>query len=190
VLRLATKDDRPVLAAMLARAFHDDPPLVWANPDERSRPRKARAFFGARMRSLVGHDLSWTTPDRAGAAIWAPPDAWRPPPREWLTAFASMTVRRAPIVIAGMAQVERLHPHEPHLYLAVLGVEPTRQREGLGSRLIAPGLEMADREGVPAYLETAKRENVTFYERHGFRVMREITLPRGPLVWLMWRDPR
>ena len=82
------------------------------------------------------------------------------------------------------------HPSTPHLYLSVLGVDPPRQGQGVGSRLIAPGLELCDREGVPAYLETARERNVVFYERHGFRVTHELTLPRGPRLWLLWREPR
>jgi GNAT superfamily N-acetyltransferase len=190
VLRPATPEDRPALAAMFARAFYDDPPMAWAAPDEGSRLRRARVFFAARLRTLLPHELAWTTEDRAGAALWAPPDAWRAPPRELVSAARSIPLRRLPHVLTGMTRVERLHPRGRHLYLAVLGVEPERQGEGVGSRLLAPGLELCDREAVPAYLETAKERNVTFYARHGFRVMRELRLPRGPRVWLMWREPR
>ena len=190
VPRLATPADRDALARMLARAFHDDPPMQWAHPDEATRPARAERFFAARLRTLVPQELTWTDETCGGAALWAPADAWRAPPREWLETFRAMTLRRLPLVLAGLSTVERLHPHEPHLYLAVLGVDPARQRQGLGSRLLAPGLELCDREGVPAYLETAKAANVTFYERHGFRVRDELRLPRGPQVWLMWREPR
>jgi hypothetical protein len=43
---------------------------------------------------------------------------------------------------------------------------------------------------VPAYLETGTERNVSFYVRHGFRVTEELTLPKGPPMWLMWREPR
>jgi hypothetical protein len=43
---------------------------------------------------------------------------------------------------------------------------------------------------VPAYLETGTERNVAFYTRHGFKVIEELHLPKGPPVWLMWRDPR
>ena len=51
-------------------------------------------------------------------------------------------------------------------------------------------LERCDREGVGAYLESSKERNVAFYGRHGFRVTGETRFPRGPRLWLMWRDPR
>ena len=86
--------------------------------------------------------------------------------------------------------VERRHPADRHLYLAVLGVEPVRQGGGLGSTLIQPGLGLCDGEGLAAYLETGNERNLAFYGRHGFDVTGELTLPKGPPVWLMRRPPR
>ena len=98
---------------------------------------------------------------------------------------------RGPLVGYGLLSVERLHPSSPeHLYLATLGVRPPDQGRGLGSLLLAPGLELCDSNGLPAYLEASKEDNVPFYARHGFRVRREIKLPRGPTMYAMWREPR
>ena len=87
--------------------------------------------------------------------------------------------------------IEKHHPRNPHYYLAVLGTEPAHQGKGIGSALMQPVLELCDREGVPAYLESSKERNVPYYRRHGFEVTEELHLPgRGPPVWLMWREPR
>lgn len=188
--RLATADDAPALAAMLARAFDDDPVLTWAHPDDRRRPRRAAAFFAGRLRTLLEHELCWTDDELAGAALWAPADAWAAPPAELVRSLPYLSWRRAPLVFYGLGNVERAHPREPHLYLSVLGVDPSSQHRGVGSALLAPGLAVCDREGVPAYLETGKERNVRFYERHGFKVTSAMDLPRGPRVWLMWRDAR
>jgi ribosomal protein S18 acetylase RimI-like enzyme len=64
----------------------------------------------------------------------------------------------------------RLHPADPHWYLETMGVDPAVQRQGLGGRLIQPVLEIADRDQVDCYLETAKAENAQYYRRHGFVV--------------------
>ena len=85
----------------------------------------------------------------------------------------------------------RAHPPEPdHFYLAAIGVSPAGQGQGIGGALLAPVLEICDRDAVPAYLEASKFANIDYYSRHGFRLTGEITLPRGPTVYPMWRDPR
>jgi ribosomal protein S18 acetylase RimI-like enzyme len=189
VVRTATADDAPALARALARAFRDDPVAEFAHPRAGSRERRLEVFFAGRLRTLVPEELCFCDDELRGAALWAPPDRWHAPVRESLR-WVRLVNHRTPQILAGLRQMERLHPREPHLYLSVLGVAPEAQGRGLGSALMAPVLERCDREGVPAYLESSTDRNVAFYGRHGFRVVRETRFPRGPGMWLMWRNPR
>ena len=189
VVRTARPDDVPALAAALARAFADDPVTCFAHPSPRTRMRRLRFFFTGRLRTLVGEELSACDGARTGAALWAPPDRWRAPLREDVR-LLRLANRRAPQLLRGMHRIDAAHPGEPHLYLSVLGVEPAAQGRGLGSRLLAPGLERCDREGIGAYLESSKEANIAFYGRHGFSVTGEVRFPGGPPLWLMWRAPR
>lgn len=189
MVRTATAADVPALAGALARAFHDDPVAEFAHPRPATRERRLAWFFTGRLRTLLADELCFCDAERRGAALWAAPDRWHVPAGEALRLLRLLN-RRAPLLAAGFGRVERLHPREPHFYLAALGVEPAAQGRGLGSRLLQPMLERCDREGVPAYLESSKERNVAFYGRHGFRVTGETRFPLGPTLWLMWRDPR
>ena len=64
------------------------------------------------------------------------------------------------------------------------------QGRGIGSALLAPGLEACDRDGLPAYLETQKESNVSWYARAGFEVSDEVRLPGTPPIWCLRREPR
>jgi predicted N-acetyltransferase YhbS len=93
--------------------------------------------------------------------------------------------------MAVLSRIERVHPTEPHWYLAVLGTDPAHQGKGIGGALQRVVLDRCDREGVPAYLESSKESNVPYYERFGWRVTSELTLPKGgPTLYLMWREPQ
>ena len=189
MIRTVTREDIPSLADTLARAFYDDPVSSFANPSASRREARLRFFFAGRLTTLVEEELCFTDGERAGAALWSPPDRWHLPPRESIRMLRLLS-RRTPALFRGYRVVERLHPEEPHFYLSVLGVEPSAQGRGVGSALLAPMLERCDAEGVGAYLESSKESNVRFYARHGFRVVEEMRFPRGPQMWLMWRDPR
>lgn len=41
---------------------------------------------------------------------------------------------------------------------------------------------------VGCYLETQRRSNIPFYRRFGFEEIGELSLPRSPSVWQMWRE--
>ena len=192
-VRHATLDDRRPLTAVLARAFDDDPVMRWVFPGRRARGRFGPGFFRWSLWRCADQNVTWTTDDRAGAAVWALPDSWRVSAPQFgaLAWWSGLGILwRAPLIMWGLTAVERRHPSDRHLYLAVLGVEPDRQGAGVGSQLIAPGLELCDREELAAYLETGKERNLAFYGRHGFDVIEQLRLPAGPPVWLMRREPR
>jgi ribosomal protein S18 acetylase RimI-like enzyme len=188
VIRTATADDAPAIATTLARTFHDDPVTEYALPSERRRPSQLTRFYTQRLRTLLEDELVFCDEERRAAALWAAPDRWRTPLGELLR--TRIFTWRTPLFLVGGMKVEHRHPRDPHYYLAILGVDPTAQGQGLGSQVIRPMLDRCDTEGVPAYLESSKPENVPFYERHGFRVTEEVKLPLGPPLWLMWREPR
>jgi GNAT superfamily N-acetyltransferase len=193
--RRATAADVPILAHALARAFAEDPVARWACPPAAARPRMLERFHAARLRELLREQEVWTDPSCSAAALWAPPQRWRTTLRDELALARAMLaprlLARLPLVAAGLQGIERRHPPTPpHWYLAVLGTAPVAQGRGLGSAVLAPVLARCDEDGVGAYLESSKEENVVFYARHGFRVARELRLPRGPRMWAMWREPR
>jgi len=166
--------------------------MSWLFPAPAARVDGNEAFFRLRLRDLLEQEEVWTSDDLAGGALWALPDRWRTTPREilrWMPVMGRRLGRRLPLALYGLAQIEQLHPAEPHMYLAVLGTDPEREGEGIGGRLMAPVLEECDRDGVAAYLESSKERNLAYYARFGFRVTAELDLPRGPRVWGMWRDP-
>lgn len=193
-MRAATSSDLPAIEATLGSAFVDDPISTWLL---RGRVNEARVGYldAVLSRKHLEHGLSTVTEGIEAVAIWAPPKRFRVPVREFLPHLPRVAVTLGPTGLRRMlqmAEVEKLHPREPHYYLAVLGTHRDHQGRGLGSAAMAPTIARADDEGVACYLESSKEANVPFYRRHGFEVTgtHDIAGGKGPRLWLMWREPR
>ncbi len=193
--RSQTKD----AGRVLARAFHDDPFWCWILPDESRRARVLPWFMGVWARYCNRHGEVYASGDKIeGVAVWLPPGKF--PPSQAGTMLAGMILvplrfglAKHRLFTKASEYMDRLHARDvpgPHWFLATLGVDPPRQSQGLGSALLQPALTQADRDGLPAYLETQSEKNVAFYQRHGFDVVKEIDLPGGgPHIWTMKREP-
>jgi GNAT superfamily N-acetyltransferase len=188
-------DDVLRITKALARAFEDDPVMSWIFRDDSERLARLEKAFALFLRKIwLPQEECYATDQLFGAALWLPPGKWHLGVGEQLRLLPSMfsvTGRNLPRLMSVLNLIEKKHPKEPpHYYLAVLGVEPEFQGRGFGGALMQPVLTRCDREGIPAYLESSKRRNVVLYERHGFRVVEELRLPKdGPPIWRMWRDP-
>jgi ribosomal protein S18 acetylase RimI-like enzyme len=195
--RPARTADLPGMAEALADAFHDDPVMAYVFGSESSfSQRNLRAFFRHEGARHLRNQHVFTDDQHGGAAYWDPPGRWKTGFRDYLRVAAPMLLginRRIPRALRGLAQVEAVHDRQPqdHYYLAVLGTRTAKQGTGVGSAMLAPVLEVCDRDGVGAYLESSKEANIPFYRRHGFEVVEEIEFGRGgPTLWAMWRDPQ
>jgi GNAT superfamily N-acetyltransferase len=195
-VRRATAADHEPAAEALALAFADDPAWAHLLPDPATRAERLLAFFTAEIGNLApGHRQLWVTEDGAGVAVWARPGRWRVPLIRTLRPTPRMAAvfgRRLPLALWTQLRLERHHPRTPrHWYLHYIGVEPRRQGRGLGAALLAPVLELCDREGTPAHLESSTERNRALYERNGFTLTETFHMPAGgPPLREMWREPR
>jgi ribosomal protein S18 acetylase RimI-like enzyme len=189
--------DLSATAATLARAFDEDPVMTWIFPDDRMRQRRLPSFFASALRGTRRHDgaeVAVLDGRVLGGAIWLPPGAWRPPFWRQLVALPGVALRlgsRLAVASAMYGALLRVHPKRLHWYLSGIGIDPPAQGTGVGSELMRSHLARCDVDRLPAYLESSNERNVPFYERHGFGVIGEVTIPAGgPTLWLMWRDPQ
>lgn len=199
-VRLATANDIGGLAAMLARAFAHDPFYAYLAGDAPERGERMRAgWLGILRHASDGLAATWTTDDRAGVAIWHRPGyhgptfigSLRMTPAMARLAGGMGRLRDVSRAVAALEARRRVHAPGPHWYLSALGVEPNRQGEGMGTTLVGPALALADASATSAYLETATARNVLLYERLGFALVEELTLPGTDVHgWLMRRPPR
>ncbi|MBE7368884.1 GNAT family N-acetyltransferase [Ramlibacter pallidus] len=189
-IRSATAEELPQAVGTIVAAFVADPPARFAWPSARdylqTMPVATRAFAG----SCVDHGTAYVTADFRGAALWLPPGAQAD--NAALDKVFRDSVQREHLddLLATFERMEMSHPREAHWYLPQIGVDPTAQGQGLGAQLMRHALARCDEEQALAYLEASKPENIPFYQGHGFEVIGEIQVGKGPVITPMLRMPR
>lgn len=189
----ARSDERSAIYRSLALAFEDDPVTIFLFPHARTRTARLDRLYGVLIPRLVEEGRLLTDEHCRAASVWQAPNPKHPSHASGLWTLARLGLALGSRVRAGIAlatALERVRIREPHWYLGILGTAPAHQGMGLGSALLAPVLAGCDADGVVAYLESSKRSNIPFYERHGFAVLGEVRIDGGPPLWPMRRAPR
>ena len=139
IIRPAVLGDTGPAAALLSRAFADDPLMAWVIPDERVRRQRLPGLFAAQVGNahLGGFyetDVMCAGGPILGCALWSPPGA-SPSVLQQLVAVATVPVipmSRLVMALSTFQEINRAHPKEPpHWYLSLLGVDPPAQRTGV-----------------------------------------------------------
>jgi ribosomal protein S18 acetylase RimI-like enzyme len=182
-------------AAVLARAFLSGPGTVFVY-DEDLRRDRSEAFFRLMVRAYAEAGAVVATPGLESVGLLAPPCA-RTAAAVTAAGMADFTASLRP---GEAARFERLvstlgAEHDrlmtvPHWQLAFVGTEPTAQGSGFGSVVVDDVVARADRDGVPAFLDTLEARNAAFYGRHGFTTVSELDIPGSDVhVWAMRHEP-
>jgi ribosomal protein S18 acetylase RimI-like enzyme len=181
------------LVEVLARSFADDPIIRWPFPTDGNHEEQCRELFRIMDEPFAETGWLWEAGDAAGVALWIPPDGearFLEIELETRDGIDAMTEDDGIRYRAFWDWIEDHLPTEPHWFLDHLAVAPEHRGEGLGRALVELGLGFARRDGVPAFLETARPGNVGYYERLGFRVVADEYAPGGgPRLWFMRSDP-
>lgn len=188
--RLATPDERDRVVGTIVLAFSTDPLLRWFFPD----PHQFLDAFPQLVRAVAApafdHGSAYCDDSFGAGALWLGPGV--EPDVESIVQLLQRTIDpdRLTQIFALFEAKGRYHPHEPHWYLHMIGVDPAQQGRGLGARLLRQTLERVDAEHLPAYLESSNPRNVSLYERHGFEVLAEVAVDGSPTMRPMLRAAR
>lgn len=186
-------------AEVMAGAFAADPLGSYLLPDARTRLDMMRWFWREALRHSHPHGRTYTTtPEIWGIASWLPPGVrqemfWS----LWLSILQTLyrvgwpSTHRVFALLEFTEMLRVRHCPSPHWYLDGLAVTPESQGRGIGSLLLQPVLDLADREKQACCLYTSTERAVRFYQRQGFVVCEETRFQTAaPPLWLMVRSPK
>jgi ribosomal protein S18 acetylase RimI-like enzyme len=198
------KKDIHKAGAVLADAFQHDP--VWTKVFEGvpKIDQKMGAWYEGAIRYCLKYGEVYATSEHLeGIAACVPGDLaemtfWRMIRSGSIRSGMKMgitMVRRTQKIMLVFAPLEADRKANmkgrAHLYLMIIGVISEFQGQGFGGKLLGALIEESEQVGVPLYLETETERNVRMYERLGFKLVNQISLPVINLpMWEMVREPR
>lgn len=187
----AADADRDSIAAMLARAFAEDPAISFIFPDPAERARRAPKLFALLFESDGPVGMRLVTEGGEAATLWRAPGKAHSSIREMIRSAWPMWQALGPAIGRALAvsnAIDAHHPSGAYWYLHIAGCDPVHQGKGLGGAAIRAGLERVAGSGLPAYLETPLEKNVGLYQSMGFELTGDWAVPKGgPRFWSMLR---
>lgn len=181
--------DEPCITALIGLAFAADPYVRWLLPDPYAYLESNREYVRLSSGPTFDHGSAHVIGDFLGAALWLPPGATvdSGPLQALNDRYCDAAV--LPDFLRLLEESGAFRPATPHWYLTLIAVDPARRGQGFGSALLAHGLRMCDRDGLPAYLESTNRANLTLYTRFGFELLAELQVGNSPRRHPMLRRP-
>jgi GNAT superfamily N-acetyltransferase len=184
---------------ILAAAFFEYPMFTFYFPDPKRRARCLPLYLGDVLKCALRYGEAYVTPDVSGVIFFLPPGHTKISQWEYI----QNGFLRAPFLLGRRYYKRSMEceafvgdTHEqimngrPHYYLWGLVADPGRQRKGVGSALMEPLIAKSDAERMPIYLETHEENNVAYYQRKGFNLVRTDSIPKyGLKIWCMLREP-
>jgi GNAT superfamily N-acetyltransferase len=189
-VRVADASEQDAVLGALMLAFSTDPCMRYALAKASVFVSVFKPFAMGMGGAAFEHGSAWLAEDGAAAALWLPPGVEQDGEAIGAALAEVAVPEKQPTLDRVVEGMSHFHPHEPHWYLPLLGVDPARQGQGLGSAILKASLARCDAEGLPAYLESSNPKNVPLYERHGFEVLGVIQPGDFPPMHPMLRPAR
>ena len=174
----AEQIDKELIITILSTSFDDNKSvnyIIKQDGKRESRLRKLMAY-SFDVCKLFG-DVLFSDDKKACALIVYPYKKKTSFKSIWLDAklaFSCIGISHIRKAMKREAIIKMQHPQQPLAYLWFIGVKPTEQNKGAGSRLLQDILVKSRNDGLIVCLETSTERNLPWYEKHGFKIYKEL----------------
>jgi hypothetical protein len=194
-MKTASKSDKPLVIAILKRAFHDVPGLQWITGNGPDHTRKLEILLDASVELTLHQGQIWLSDDEQACCLFFYPEQRRLTPIA-LYHYARMVLqviglRRLPEILARERYI-RAHQPTDQACLYVWYIAAQADKSGMEAIVdIKNGLfRKAYLENRAITMETTQAQVATVFERYGFDIAhtwQPATQKIG--VWFLRREP-
>jgi GNAT superfamily N-acetyltransferase len=168
-VRLLEGDEIDEAADLLARAFQWDPITCYALPDSDQPAAVLQKWLRPGVWLAHHFGAVWCSEDMSAVACWRKPGSRHATPEQLSQAGVPATLdlvgpdpdaRTDPVNELLASRARAVGVPAAHWYLSMVGVDPRRRRQGLGSAVMRPVLDTARARREPVFrdVRTAERQ--------------------------------
>lgn len=174
----ATLNDKELVTDILIESFVDNKSVNYIIKQDKKREQRLKYLmeYSFDICNLFG-DV-FVSDDRKGCALVVVPDRKKVTVKSILldikmalSVTGLLNVKKA---ISRESAIKKIHPNVPIYYLWFIGVEPSQQGNGIGSKLLKEIIQKGLSENRTICLETSTLKNIPWYEKHGFKTYQEL----------------
>lgn len=173
--RPMTRKDLEYYARMAAEAYVNDPVHTYATKSEKWRKKYVYHFMIERLSTSNREDIIYFDEEKRGICIWRDAhndynmfDFLLCP--NWV--FLALYFPRTFKTLKAYSHLDSKVFPENTLIISPVFVSPEHQGKGIATKLIKQGIEELVPQGYKLGLETQNPENIGFYEKLGFKVIK------------------
>lgn len=177
-MKKAMNSERGLIADILTQSFADNKSVNYTvKQDERRMQRiKKLMEYSFDICNMFGE--VFLTDDKKGCALVLMPDKKKATVKSTLldiklvaSVIGFGNIKKA---MNRESAIKKIHPDGALYYLWFIGVPPSEQGKGVGSKLLNEVIQEGQVQNRILCLETSTKKNIPWYEKHGFKTYREL----------------
>ena len=177
-MKRAEYKDKEQIVGILAGSFDDNKSVNYIVKQDGKRTQRMRKLMEYSFDVCYLFGDVFLSEDKKGCALIVTPDKKK-------TTFKSILLdAKLALSVIGLSNIKKamnresrinkLHPKEPFYYLWFIGVDPSEQNKGIGTKLMNDVMKEAASKGRTVYLETSTLKNIPWYEKFGFIIYNKL----------------
>jgi ribosomal protein S18 acetylase RimI-like enzyme len=173
----AAYSDKDLVLDILAGAFDTNQSVNYLVRQDEKRGRRIRYLMDYSFELCFLFGDVFLSPDKKACALVLYPEKKKSTFKSVLLdlklIYFSVGLNNIRKALSREALIRKIKPREKMTYLWFIGVAPSDQRAGMGTRLLQDILYRSQLKSKPVYLETSTARNLPWYKKMGFHVYEE-----------------
>lgn len=164
--------DKDLIVDILVKSFADNKSVNYIVKQDAKKSERLKRLMGYSFDVCYLYGEIFLSEDKKGCALMLLPDKKKTSLRSIglgarlvLSVIGLLNIKKA---LSRKSRINKIHPKTPFYYLWFIGVEPSKQNNGIGTKLLREVVHQGISQGRPIYLETSTEKNVPWYEKFGF----------------------